>query len=225
MGLSIAYGAVPTSDSTRHHVLSHCISLGCTHIDTANVYGDSELLIGRWLSANPSIRAQIFLATKFGITTDPLTGEVTARGNKDYVHSCLTSSFQRLGVSVIDLVYVHRIDKTIPIEETVGALKEYVDAGKVRYIGLSEASAATIRRAHKVHPISAVQVEFSPFAREIEGNGVLAACRELGIAVVAYSPLGRGLLTGQYTSREDFEEGDMRRSMVPSALPPLCKCG
>ncbi|KAF8245481.1 putative Aldo-keto reductase yakc [Wilcoxina mikolae CBS 423.85] len=200
MGLSMAYGALPP-DPERHQILSRCVSLGSTHIDTAN------------LASTPSLRSEIFLATKFGITHDPITGETHACGTKDHIQTCLKKSFQLLGVPVIDLVYVHRIDKTVPIEETVAALKEFIDAGKVRYIGLSEASADTIRRAHRVHPISAVQVEFSPFAREIEENGVLEVCRELGIAVVAYSPLGRGLLTGKYRSREDFEEKDMRRLM------------
>ncbi|KAF8536162.1 NADP-dependent oxidoreductase domain-containing protein [Trichophaea hybrida] len=198
MGLSMAYGALPP-DPERHQILSRCVSLSSTHIDTANSYGDSEALIGRWLASTPSLRSEIFLATKFGITHDPITGETHACNTKDYIQAYL--------------VYVHRIDKTVPIEETVAALKEFIDAGKVRYIGLSEASANTIRRAHKVHPISAVQVEFSPFAREIEENGVLEVCRELGIAIVAYSPLGRGLLTGKYRSREDFEEKDMRRLM------------
>ncbi|KAF8250427.1 Aldo/keto reductase [Wilcoxina mikolae CBS 423.85] len=188
MGLSIAYGPAP-EDSERHSILTHSVTLGSTYIDTANIYGDSETLIGSWLAANPDLRSQIFLATKFGFfSRDAGRG----RGDAAYVRECLDESFRRLGVDVIDLVYVHRIDSTVPIEETITVVKEYVDAGKVRYIGLSEASADTIRRAHAVHPIAAVQVEYSPFALEIEDPavGVLSACRELGIAIVAYSPLG-----------------------------------
>lgn len=216
MGLSRYYGTVPTADNDRFRILTQSVDLGSTHIDTANIYGDSEDLIGRWLRSDPSLRPKIFLATKFGIATDPVTGEPAARGNAAYVTSCIESSLQRLGVDVIDLVYAHRIDKTVPIEETMLAVKQFIDAGKVRHVGLSEASAATIRRAHAVHPVAAVQVEYSPFALEIEqhGNGVLQTCRELGIAIVAYSPLGRGMLTGAYKSRDDFEEDDLRRRMV-----------
>lgn len=214
MGLSMAYGSIP-SDTERMALLTRCIELGSTHIDTADVYADSEVLIGRWLAdSSPEMRPKIFLATKFGIVHDQMTGEVCARGDKAYVRERIENSLSRLGVDYIDMVYVHRIDKTVPIEETVKVMKEFVEEGKVRHIGLSECSASTLRRAHAVYPIAACQVEFSPFALEIEHNGVLEACRELGIAVVAYSPLGRGMLTGKYSSRGDFEEADLRHRMV-----------
>lgn len=219
MGLSIAYGPVPISEDFRQEVLSKAVAIGSTYIDSANVYGDSEDLIGRWLKANPGIRDKIFLATKFGITTSPDNTRI-ARGDPAYVRESIDRSFKRLGVDVIDLVYVHRIDSKVPIEDTIATIKEYVDAGRVRYIGLSEASADTIRRAHAVHPISAVQVEYSPFSLDIEENGVLETSRELGVAIVAYSPLGRGILSGQYKSPDDFGEGDLRKNFV-GPPPPI----
>jgi len=212
MGLSIAYGPAP-QDSERHSILTHSVTLGSTHIDTASIYGDSETLIGSWLAVNPDLRPQIFLATKFGSFLG--AGGFRGRGDAAFVRECIDESFRRLRVDVIDLIYVHRIDSTIPIEETIAAVKEYVDAGRIRYIGLSEASADTIRRAHAVHTITAVQFEYSPFALEIEDPaiGVLSTCRELGIAIVAYSPLGRGLLTGTFKSPNDFAANDSRRHM------------
>ena len=212
MGLSVAYGAVP-GERERHAILAHAAALGCTHIDTAAVYGDSEELIGRWLRASGA-RGRIFLATKIGLQFDFRTYASTPRGDAAAVRADVARGLQRLGVDVLDLVYVHRIDTGVPIEATMGALAAEVAAGRVRHVGLSEASAATIRRAHAVHPVAAVQCEFSPYELEIESNGVLAAARELGIAVVAYSPLGRGILSGRYRSAADFEEGDNRRSMV-----------
>jgi aryl-alcohol dehydrogenase-like predicted oxidoreductase len=221
MGLSIAYGPGP-SDPERQAILSQSIVFGSTFLDTANIYSDSEALIGAWLSANPPLRDKVFLATKLGLHFED--GQIRGGGDAAYVRECIDESFRRLKVDFIDLVYVHRIDTTIPIEETITAMKEYVAAGKVGYLGLSECSADTIRRAYAVHPIAAVQVEYSPFVLEIEDpeNGVLKTCRELGIAIVAYSPLGRGLLTGTIKSRDDFAPSDSRRTTFVS-IPVLSR--
>lgn len=173
-------------------------------------YGDNEDLIGRWFQANPSKRADIFLATKFaakgyGVDSSP-----------EYAKEAIEKSLKRLGVQYIDLYYCHRVDQKTPIELTVQAMADLVNLGKVKYLGLSEVSSETLRRAHKVHPISAVQVEYSPFALEIESQQIdlLKTCRELGVAVVAYSPLSRGMLTGAIKNPDDFAEDDFRR-LVP----------
>ena len=157
---------------------------------------------------------KVFLATKFANVFKP-DGTVTVRGDAEYVRQSIEKSLSRLQLPYVDLYYVHRIDKTVPIEETIGVLKELVQQGKIKYIGLSECSSDTIRRAHAVHPIAAVQVEYSPFSLDIEKDeiGVLKTCKELGIAVVCYSPLGRGMLTGKYKSPDDFEEGDLRKHL------------
>ena len=158
----------------------------------------------------------MFLATKFGGVFDPDTQSWSIRGDAQYVHQACEKSLRRLGLDSIDLYYVHRIDKTVPIEETMNALKELIKAGKIKYIGLSECSSDTLRRAHAVHPVACVQIEYSPFSLDIERDeiGILKTCRELGIAIVCYSPLGRGLFSGQIKSPDDFEENDFRR-MVP----------
>ncbi|KZV67259.1 Aldo/keto reductase [Peniophora sp. CONT] len=210
MGIAAFYGQVQ-SDEERFKFLDALYESGCTNWDTADIYGDSEDLIGKWFKRTGK-RSEIFLATKFGVTIGtgkPITGD------PEYVKAACEKSLKRLGVDQIDLYYLHRADQTVPIEKTVGAMAELVKEGKVKYIGLSEVSEKTLRRAHAVHPISALQVEYSPFFLDIErpNVGLLSACRELGIAVVAYSPLGRGLLTGRYKSPEDFEEGDFRRSV------------
>jgi aryl-alcohol dehydrogenase-like predicted oxidoreductase len=155
----------------------------------------------------------VFLATKFANVIGP-NHTVTVRGDAQYVREASEKSFKRFGLDTIDLYYAHRIDKTVPIEETVGAMKELVVAGKVKYLGLSECSSDTLRRAYAVHPIACVQIEYSPFSLDIERNeiGLLKTCRELGVAIVCYSPLGRGMLTGQYKSQDDFEENDFRKS-------------
>ncbi|KAG9127682.1 hypothetical protein FRC07_010907 [Ceratobasidium sp. 392] len=169
--------------------------------------GDSEVLIGNWFKRTGK-RDKIFLATKFGITPNK------PRGTPEYVKEALDKSLKRLGVDTIDLYYIHRIDQTVPIETTISTLAELIKAGKIRYIGLSEPSPATLRRAHKVHPIAAVQVEYSPFILDIEQKGhLLETARELGITVVAYSPLGRGLLTGQITSHDQLPEDDFRKKV------------
>ncbi|KAJ6510521.1 NADP-dependent oxidoreductase domain-containing protein [Mycena sanguinolenta] len=204
MGISRFYGAVE-SDEERFKVLDAAYAKGCTHWDTAHVYGDSEELIGKWFKRTGK-RNDIFLATKFGI------GATGIRGDREFVREQVETSLSRLGVDCIDLYYQHRIDSNTPIEVTVGAMAELVKEGKVKYLGLSECSAKTLRRAHAVHPISALQIEYSPFVLDIEDPKValLETARELGVTIVAYSPLGRGLLTGRYKSPDDFEKDDFR---------------
>ncbi|KAF8652577.1 hypothetical protein AX16_004330 [Volvariella volvacea WC 439] len=206
MGISFHYGATE-EDERRFETLNAAYESGARHWDTSNFYGDSEELIGKWIKRNPEKRKDIFLATKFGITPDG------PRGDPEHVRECIEKSLKDLNTDYVDLFYVHRIDNKIPIEVTIRALSELVREGKVKYIGLSECSAATLRRAHKVHPISAIQVEYSPLVLDIHHNGVLAAARELGITVVAYSPLARGMITGQFKSYDDFELDDFRRTI------------
>jgi len=212
MGLSAFYGQVD-GDEERFKFLDTALEDGWTFWDSADIYGDSEDLIGKWFKRTGN-RKKIFLATKFGNVITETSRSVN--GTPEYVKSACERSLKRLGVEQIDLYYVHRVDQTVPIEKTVGAMAELVKEGKVRYLGLSEASSSTLRRAHAVHPIAAVQIEYSPSTLDIEDEkiGLLKTCRELGVAVVAYSPLGRGLLTGQYKSPDDFEDGDFRK-MVP----------
>jgi len=208
MGLSAFYGSSYASDEERLKILDAVYENGCTFWDTADAYGDSEELLSKWFKKTGK-RDEIFLGTKFGFTA---TG---VNGTPEYVKEALEKSLKRLGVDSVDLYYLHRVDKEVPIEKTVGAMAEFVKAGKIKYLGLSECSADTLRRAHAVHPISAYQVEYSAFTLDIEDEkiGVLKTCRELGITVIAYSPLGRGLITGQYKSPDDFEEGDFRRGI------------
>ncbi|ORY15283.1 NADP-dependent oxidoreductase domain-containing protein [Clohesyomyces aquaticus] len=210
MGLSASYGKVEQNDA-RFAVLDRALELGSTFWDTSDVYADSEDLLKLWFERTGK-RDKIFLATKFAVTKDK-DGKPTVRSDAEYVKQACEKSLNRLGVSKIDLYYCHRVDKKTPIEQTVEALAQLKNAGKIGAIGLSEVSAATIRRAEKVHHINAVQLEYSPFALDIESEeiGILKTCRELGIAVVAYSPLGRGFLTGQIKSPNDFEEGDFRK--------------
>lgn len=210
MGMSDFYGARDDAESiaTLHHALERGVSL----LDTADIYGPftNEALVGKAIKGR---RDQVFLATKFGILRDP--NDPTVRGvsgRPEYVRSACEASLQRLGVETIDLYYQHRVDPQVPIEETVGAMAELVQAGKVRYLGLSEASGETLTRAFKVHPIAALQSEFSLWTRDPQHNGMLEACRRLGVSLVAYSPLGRGFLTGTITKPEDFEADDYRRS-------------
>ena len=174
-------------------------------------YGDNEVLLGKWFKANPDKRDDIFLATKFAISPK----DYSADSSPEHCKASCNKSLERLGIKHIDLYYCHRVDQKTPIEKTVQAMAELVTEGKINYLGLSEISADTLRRAHKVHPISAVQVEYSPFALEIESEQInlLNTCRELGVAVVAYSPLSRGLLSGSIKSPEDLEENDTRRFM------------
>ena len=208
MGMSYAYGT--TNDTESAATLHRALDLGVTFLDTADIYGfgANEELIGRTIADR---RDEVFLATKFGITGDPLTDAVRGvNGSPEYVRSAIDASLRRLGVDHVDLYYQHRMDPGVPVEETVGAMAELVEAGKVRYLGLSEASAETIRRAHAVHPITAVQSEWSLFSRDIE-ESALPACRELGIGIVPYSPLGRGMLTGALPA--DLPADDFRRTL------------
>jgi len=209
MGMSDFYGARDDAESIA--TIRHALDRGLTFLDTADMYGfgDNEELIGRALEGRP--RESVFLATKFGIVRSRT--DVTVRGfngRPEYVRSACDASLRRLRVNVIDLYYQHRVDPDTPIEETVGAMAGLVQAGKVRYLGLSEAGVATIRRAHAVHPVTALQSEYSLWTRDPE-EGALAVCRELGIGLVAYSPLGRGFLTGQIKRFEDFAPDDYRR--------------
>ncbi|KAK9385175.1 NADP-dependent oxidoreductase domain-containing protein [Lipomyces mesembrius] len=205
MGISAFYEP-KLDDEAAFTILDKALELGCTFWDTARMYNNNEEVIGRWF-AKTGKRSEIFLCTKFGIKPDYSTD-----GSPEYVKRSCEESLQRLGIQTIDLFYQHRMDGTLPIEITVGAMADLVKEGKVRYLGLSECSAATLRRAYAVHPIAAVQIEYSPFAIEAERNGLLEACEELGVAVVAYSPLSRGFLTGAYTKPEDFPENDWRRT-------------
>ncbi|WP_020668207.1 aldo/keto reductase [Amycolatopsis nigrescens] len=212
MGMSEFYGEGNDAESIA--TIHRALELGVTMLDTADMYGygRNEELVGR---AVRDRRDQVVLASKFGIVRDE--ADVTkrgVRGDAEYVRKSNEDSLRRLGVEHIDLYYQHRVDPGVEIEETVQAMAELVRAGKVRYLGLSEASAETIRRAHAVHPITAVQTEWSLWSRDIEDE-VVPTCRELGIGVVAYSPLGRGFLTGRFTSKEDFKEGDFRQSSQP----------
>ena len=208
MGMSEFYGLGDEAESLA--TIYRAIELGITFLDTADMYGtgENEKLVGKAIRGK---RDEVFLATKFGIVRDPNNPGIRGvNGSPEYVRASCDASLRRLGVEHIDLYYQHRVDPKTPIEETVGAMAELVSAGKVRQIGLSEASAATIRRAHKVHPIAALQTEYSLWTRDPEDE-LLATTRELGIAFVAYSPLGRGFLTGQMKSPNDLAPDDFRR--------------
>ncbi|MGO1269622.1 MAG: aldo/keto reductase, partial [Pseudomonas bubulae] len=210
MGMTDFY---TTGSDTREAVatLHHALELGINLLDTADIYGPhtNEELIGQAIRGK---REQVFLASKFGIVRDPANPAFRdINGRPEYIRQAVEGSLKRLGVETLDLYYQHRMDPNVPVEETVGALSALVKAGKVRYLGLSEASVATLERAHKVHPISALQSEYSLWSRDQEGNGCLEACQRLGIAFVPYSPLGRGFLTGALRTVDDFAADDFRR--------------
>ncbi|WP_154654642.1 aldo/keto reductase [Solimonas variicoloris] len=209
MGMSDFYGGRDEAEALA--TLQHALDCGITLLDTADAYGPhtNEELVGRAIAGR---RGQVVLATKFGIVRDAQDPNVRGfNGRPEYVRAACEGSLKRLGVDHIDLYYQHRVDRNVPIEETVGAMADLVRAGKVRWLGLSEASAATLERACKVHPIAALQSEYSLWTRDPEGNGMLDACRRLGVALVAYSPLGRGFLTGALRSPADFAADDYRR--------------
>ena len=208
MGMSEFYGA--TDDAESVATIHRSLDLGVTFLDTADMYGvgRNEELVGKAIKDR---RDQVTLATKFGNVRTPEGGFAGIKGTPEYVRASCDASLKRLGVDHIDLYYQHRVDTQTPIEDTVGAMAELVQAGKVRFLGLSEAAPATIRRAHAVHPIAALQTEYSLWSREPEEK-ILPTCRELGIGFVAYSPLGRGFLTGQIKSPEDLPADDFRRN-------------
>jgi aryl-alcohol dehydrogenase-like predicted oxidoreductase len=214
MGMSDFYGATPEDDAESIATIHRALELGVTLLDTADMYGfgTNEELVGKAIADR---RDQVVLATKFGIerrADDPTYRAVN--GRPEYVRQACDASLRRLGIDHIDLYYQHRTDPDTPIEDTIGAMAELVSAGKVRYLGLSEATPATIRRAVTVHPIAALQTEWSLFSRDIEDE-ILPTCRELGIGLVPYSPLGRGLLTGTITSTTDLATNDFRRMAQP----------
>jgi len=208
MGMSEFYGE--RDDAASVATIHRALDLGINFLDTADIYGPftNERLVGRAIADR---RHEVLLATKFGNVRGENGAFLGINGSPDYVHRACDASLQRLGVETIDLYYQHRVDTTVPIEDTVGAMAELKRAGKIRHLGLSEASIATIRRAHAVHPIAALQTEYSLWTRDPE-EGLLAACRELGIGFVAYSPLGRGFLTGRYKTPDDFAADDWRRN-------------
>jgi len=210
MGMSDFYGAHDDAESIR--TIHHALECGITLLDTADIYGPhtNEQLVGRAIAGR---RDQVVLATKFGIVRDPANPKARGvSGRPEYVRASCEASLKRLGVDHIDLYYQHRVDPEVPIEETVGAMAELVKAGKVGWLGLSEPGATTIERACKVHPIAAVQSEYSLWTRDADENGVLATCERLGVGFVPYSPLGRGFLTGAIRSPEDFAPDDFRRT-------------
>jgi aryl-alcohol dehydrogenase-like predicted oxidoreductase len=207
MGMSQSYG--PGDDAESTATIHAALDAGVTFLDTADIYGPytNEELVGRAIAGR---RSEVVLATKFGNQRLPDGGRAV-NGQPGYVRSACDASLARLGVDHIDLYYQHRVDPTVPVEDTWGALAELVQAGKVRYLGISEALPSTIRRAHAVHPVTAVQTEWSLWSRQAEDDGVLATVRELGIGFVAYSPLGRGFLSGQVRSVDDLAPDDFRR--------------
>jgi aryl-alcohol dehydrogenase-like predicted oxidoreductase len=210
MGMTDFY-TTGTDTTEAIYTLHRALELGINLLDTADMYGPhtNEALIGKAIAGK---RDQVFLASKFGIVRDPSNPALRGvNGRPEYIRGAIDGTLKRLGVETLDLYYQHRIDPEVAIEETVGAMAELVKQGKVRYLGLSEASAATLERAHNVHPISALQSEYSLWSRDQEDNGCLAACQRLGIAFVPYSPLGRGFLTGALKSPDDFAADDYRR--------------
>src|SRR6266404_5746711 len=210
MGMSEFYG--PGDETESIATLHRAVDLGVTLFDTADVYGPyiNEELVGRGLKA---YRNRVLIATKFANIRDEKKAWVGVSGKPEYVKSACEASLKRLGIDTIDLYYQHRVDPDTPIEDTVGAMADLVKSGKIRYLGLSEAAPATIRRACKVHPITALQTEYSLWTRDPEDD-ILAACRELGVGFVAYSPVGRGFLTGRIKSHDDLDPTDFRR-MAP----------
>jgi len=212
MGMSEFYGAGDERDEEESiHTIHRALELGVNFLDTADMYGPykNEELVGKAIKGK---RDEFIIATKFGIWRDPNdTNNRSIKDKPEYVRQAVEGSLKRLGIETIDLYYQHRVDPETPIEDTVGAMAKLVEEGKVKYLGLSEASAETLRRASKIHPIAALQSEYSLWTRDVENNEVLETCRELGIGFVAYSPLGRGFLSGEIKKFEDLAEDDYRR--------------
>jgi aryl-alcohol dehydrogenase-like predicted oxidoreductase len=208
MGMSEFYG--PSSEAESIRTIHRALELGIDVLDTADIYGPfkNEELVGKAIRDR---RDRVVLATKFGNVRNAQGQSLGIRGDPEYVRQACDASLARLGIDHIDLYYQHRVDTKVPIAETVGAMAELVRAGKVRHLGLSEAAPETIRRAHATHPITALQTEYSLWTRDVEENGVLSTVRELGIGFVAYSPLGRGFLTGRFKTFEDLPADDFRR--------------
>jgi len=214
-GASAGHGRNELTEEDRLKFLDETYSKDCKFWDTSDIYPDIEELFGKWFKKSGK-RGEIFLATKFGF--GPVVGRSRMlKGNPDYVEEAFNKSINRLDVESVDLYYLHRADPTVPIELTVRAMAKLVKDGKVKYLGLCECSVDTLRRAHAVHPIAAVQVEYSPLTTDIEDEkvGLLKACRELGVAVVAFSPLGKGVLTGRYKSADDFNTAGDWRKFIP----------
>lgn len=215
MGLSALYGDA-VEDEERLALLDKVFEMGCTFWDTAEGYGDNEELIGKWFKRSGK-RDQVFLATKFGVK-GLADGTRVFSNEPEYIRNAIDESLKRLGTDHVDLWYCHRFDGKVPVETVVSTMASAVHSGKARYLGLSECSSLTLRRATTIHPIHAVQIEYSPFTLDIErasGTHLLATSRELGVATVAYSPLGRGMLTGRYRSPADFHPDDWRRKHMP----------
>ncbi|KAI0411596.1 Aldo/keto reductase-like protein [Xylaria grammica] len=219
MELSTGYVNMSPSDAERFEVLDRAWEIGATFWDTAAGYGDNEALVGKWFKLHPERRRDVFIATKFGLRIDDSEVGKFAFAVDSSPENCRRScekSLQNLGVDSVDLFYVHRFDRVTPVEKTMEALVELKREGKIKYIGLSEPSSDTVRRAYAVHPIAAVQIEYNPWSLDIEteaGTNLLATCRELGVAIVAYSPLGRGFLTGRFKSLDDLSPEDKRRGL------------
>ncbi|EJD43348.1 Aldo/keto reductase [Auricularia subglabra TFB-10046 SS5] len=208
MGVSVAYGP-PLGEEETFALLDKAIELGCTFWDSADVYGDNSERLNRYF-AKTGNRDKVFLSTKFGGIFYPESGTFGVRGDAEYVRSAAEKVLERLGLPYVDILYQHRVDTKVPIEITVAEMAKLVKEGKVKYLGLSECSADSLRRAHAVHSIAAIQVEYSPWALEIEQNDLLRTARELGVAIVSYSPIGRGLLGGEIKSRADLNPQDFR---------------
>lgn len=209
MGMSFAYGAADETESLR--TIDRALELGINFLDTADIYGPhtNEILVAKALKGR---RDKFVLATKFGIIFDAEKGIRGINGKPEYVRQAVEDSLKRLEIETIDLYYLHRVDPNTPIEDTVGAMAKLIEEGKVRFLGLSEASAETLRRAAKIHPITALQSEYSLWTRDVEANDVLTACREIGTGFVPYSPLGRGFLSGEIKQFEDLAQDDWRRT-------------